>query len=119
MKLLKFISMIMAVAVWLPLGLVLWIPLLVRSALCFTGSIPISMLSGNPHLSRRLIKLLEFATSFYINGFRLILVSLYSMEVHPNNPNPTSSAGFGIFVRELFWTLLFWGGIVLLYLYVF
>lgn len=111
--------MMIASLVWIPLGLLLWIPLLVRSVLLFTGSIPVSMLSGNPHLSRKLIHLLEFATSFYINGFRLIFVSLYSMEVHPKSPNPTSHGGFGIFVRELFWTLIFWGGIALLFIYLF
>ena len=116
MRIIKIITMLIAVAVWFPLGLILWIPILVRTVVLFSGSIPVSMLAGNPRHSQNRTESLELATGFYLNGFRLIFVSLYSTDVHPHNP--TSNPGMSrILFREFIWTTIFWGILSLIYYY--
>jgi hypothetical protein len=101
---------------------VFWIPLLTRTTALFSAGILYSMFMEDPdaHL-KRFREALEFAMTFYVEGFKRIFSTLFPSSYERQNRLFSSrippsqifrDLHWLAFFKELLWTSVFWGGII-------
>jgi len=118
-----------AIAFWAILGLIFWIPLLVRIIAGFCGTLIFNMVINNPEAIHKSKISLDLAVSFYSRGFQTIKSALESTYfkndtlIAQSNNNSNTEDGinnsegalakdeFNVlsFVAQLLWTIIFWG----------
>jgi hypothetical protein len=100
-------------AIWSVVGLVCWIPLLARSTAALSGAILISTFtkSDPSHLKEKF----ENAVSFYARGFDAIHRVLgegrekFARRNSDTGAVPTPKTNWDQIIKEIIWTLVFWG----------
>ena len=109
-KAIFFIVYCISILIWFVIGLILWLPLLVRATAAFTWMIiHATVTNQNPqHIKQHL----EAAIGFWFMGFRLAKNTLYSS--HPLIP-PSFQFHLSKLLGEFLWTTVFW----FIYLYIF
>ena len=95
---------VVVVAIWAVVGLIVWIPLLVRAMLRFSLTlIPATMEGAHPEAAA---ERLRGAVDFYRQGFRTAAAA-----VHGRTPNPGAPARRvrrGSWGREFMWAAVIW-----------
>ncbi|MEO5561772.1 MAG: hypothetical protein ABIR18_00025 [Chitinophagaceae bacterium] len=103
---------------WTILGMIFWIPLVVRVVAGFCGSLVYNMVTNNPENIQRSKESLDLALSFYVRGFINIKSALFN-GTQLQNKNANSSLDFkpkfdsGSFIAQIIWTIIFWAGVIL------
>lgn len=110
-RILRLVATVMVLVLWTIIGLIVWVPMLLRMVAYFCGVILISSFRKvDVHQAQ---KRLDFAIQFYSNGFRKIIRSYSETALEPGehlqNNEPIDLAEFlkQAFV-DLAWALLFW-----------
>ncbi|MBT3039182.1 MAG: hypothetical protein KME37_09615 [Candidatus Thiodiazotropha sp. (ex Codakia orbicularis)] len=99
----------LAMLIWAFVGLLLWIPFLVRTIISFNWFTIYSAVTKDQEPLRRSRATIEFAQGFYISGFKTI--EAYTEDKLPQGyeTNQTMDVhGFGRFVLEVIWAALWW-----------
>lgn len=99
---------------WLVIGIILWIPLLSRTIFTYTFVLSASMFTTAP--VARSAHALEFASSFYVEGFRKIISSLYEKAPEKEKPAYASTLDFNsviAIITNSIWTMIFWGFLII------
>ena len=96
-----FLVFVMVTVAWAVIGLILWIPLLVRITTLFTIMVIHATVTGQKPDALRIH--IESAIHFYPVGFRFAYDAVY-------NPGPYTpiKTQFKRVYQECFWTVVFW-----------
>ena len=107
MKLTKFVIYLIVMILWAAIGFVIWIPLIVRMILIFTGSIIAEVISTDKNYTALLEQRLNYAISFYPGGFRRIEDSIFG-DPDEVTERPDMSGDLRIILGEVIWSAVFW-----------
>ena len=107
MKLTKFVIYLIVMILWAAIGFVIWIPLIVRMILIFTGSIIAEVISTDKNYTALLEQRLNYAISFYPGGFRRIEDSIFG-DPDEVTKRPDMSGDLRIILGEVIWSAVFW-----------
>jgi hypothetical protein len=102
MILIRNLILVSSLMCWLVVGLIVWIPLLIRSIAVFIVAILHAALTNEP--SNSAAELLNKSISFYIDGFRRICEAFKSADTQPIRANIHLLRLF----TEIGWALFFW-----------
>jgi hypothetical protein len=106
-NLIRLVVAALCVALWAIVGLVVWIPLLLRSVLGFTLTILLANLTRwKPSAAGQA---LERAMSFYADGFRRIF---RTFDDAPESSHTGATPDLLRFGLEMLWTAIFWGSAI-------
>lgn len=114
-EIIKKIVYVFTTAIWAILGLLFWIPLLLRVITAYAVSIIYNMVSESDANIEKTRTSLTYAIGFYAEGFYRIENSL-SEETPFNNQAPRidkSSSSITSFLSNLLWTIVFWGVLII------
>lgn len=110
-RMLRLVATVMVLVLWAIIGLIVWVPMLLRMVAYFCGVILISSFRKvDVQIAQ---KRLDFAIQFYSSGFRKIIRSYSETTLEPGEPlqdnEPIDLADFlkQAFV-DLAWALVFW-----------
>lgn len=98
---------------WAILGLIFWIPLLVRIVAAFCGGLVYNMVINNPENIQRSKVSLDLALSFYARGFENIQSALFEKKSYNNNNSTNPEFHLASFIGQILWTLIFWATVIL------
>src|SRR4051812_4865299 len=106
-----FIIGLIALLFWAVVGLIFWIPLLVRVIAIFCVNIVYNVVVTNPkEYSERMKIPLDHAIVFYTEGFKRIISTLTIDDTSEINfKNQQGSITWTKFFGELLWVVIFWG----------
>jgi hypothetical protein len=97
---------IVVLVAWAGVGLIVWIPFLLRSIAVYTVGILRSAVTGRD--AAHLREPLELAQTFYSRGFRNIIDN-YEGQTPGHDPPRRDYEGAGRLFAEMVWATLFWG----------
>lgn len=103
-KVIKYIAFLIFCALWIPIGLFVWIGMLIRLTFSFVSIAIISSIANNGH-TPDFKNTFESASSFFVDGFVINYKSLFD----ENNTRKHSELGWGSFIRQLILTIIFFG----------
>src|SRR4051812_43939133 len=104
------IILLISLAVWSFVGLIFWIPLLLRATTVFSAVIIHSAITKqDPHTMRHG---LESAASFYFNGFRNIIITLFDDTTSSTEP---FRIRISVVLLEILWATVTWLIIILFF----
>jgi len=109
-RFIRFAVRCLVLGVWSIIGLIVWIPLLLRVVSIYSFSIIPLTLSGNKAALKRVSQALQAATTFYVNGFKLALSALSADKPDEfNDETNEPSLSLDSTLKELLISLAFWG----------
>jgi len=110
-------AVLVTLVLWTPLGLICWVPLMIRTIALFTSMVMVSSFSRNVDMEAAQQKL-SFAIEFYIWGFQKILEVARQQKagnIQLRNAIQTSFVQeLKVLIANLIYTILFWSGIIVL-----
>ena len=110
-RILRFIVTVAVLCLWAIIGLIVWVPMLLRMVAYFCGVILISSFRRVDVQAAQ--KRLDFAIQFYSNGFRKIIRSYSDTALEPGESLPNNEPidlvdSLKQAMVDLAWALLFW-----------
>ncbi len=104
---------ILAYIIWVPIGIIVWVPTLVLEVALFCGALMTSMLSNNDHLFANRKQKMDKVIVLYASGFENIK-SIDTGIPGIEKVNPKDHY-IDTFVGRIIWCLIFWSGLILLF----
>jgi hypothetical protein len=101
---------------WAILGFIFWVPLMVRIIAAFCGSLAYNMVIQNPGAIQQSRISLELAISFYVKGFRMIHDTIFEPGKKAT-VSPVKDFHLYSFIAQVAWTIIFWGTLLLPFLW--
>ena len=102
--LVTFFIWILVTVIWAVIGLILWIPLLIRTILLFTGSVVAEAITRKNYTGA-VEQMLRYAIMFYPGAFQIIRDSIYD---DPELGHWEFSVDWKILLGEVLWTAVVW-----------
>jgi hypothetical protein len=102
---------VLAYTIWSIVGLILWIPFLVRSVMTFNGAMIFATVTRDEHRLHSARERIDTATVFYLVGFRNIQEFTTEDPVDLPTAQPSTDGGWALFagfLLELCWTGMWW-----------
>lgn len=95
-------------AIWAPVGFFLWIPLLLRTTIIFSGLVVHGAVTGQ--YSHAIRATLEAAIDFWFVGFRMAYATVLGSSYSPEQPATEQPSGIQLarVVVEMFWAAFVW-----------
>jgi len=107
-KLTQFIIYVIVLLIWAVIGFLMWVPLIFRMILIFTGSVIAEAISTDKNYTALLEKRLNYAIAFYPSTFNRIQDSIFG-DPDMVHERPDMSGDLKVIIFELFWSTIFWG----------
>lgn len=100
----KGIIYVLSILAWAVVGVILWVPLLVRVFASFTIAITASAFTRHSlHVSTQLV---EYAVAFWPKQFKVIHESFWGLE--PTESEPLTDCDIIHYLLNIGWTVIFW-----------